>query len=144
MDWIVQHIIASIPTAVWALIVGAGIGGYVVSGLAEKFSTVAIYSKLLRLVSIAVFSAGLFMMGGSGVASLWQKQIAEKQAEVDAAQKASAKANAKIKYVVVQQIKVIHDKQVVVKHDIQRDAAVINAECKLAPQAIKDLNEATE
>ena len=98
----------------------------------------------LRLISIAVVCVSLFMMGGSGVAALWQKQIDEKQAEVLAAQKLAAKANGKIKYVIVQKIKVIHDKQVIVHNDIKRDAAEIDASCKVSPKAIKDLNEATE
>jgi hypothetical protein len=144
LDWIVQHLIANIPVALWAVIVGAGIGGYVISGFADRITVISGYAKLLRLVSIAVFSVAVFMMGGTGVAALWQKQIDAKQAEVVAAQQAAIKANTKIKYIVVQKIKVIHDRQVVVKHDIQRDAAVIDKECKLAPQAIKDLNEATE
>jgi hypothetical protein len=144
LDWIVQHIIASIPVALWALFVGVGIAGYFLSGFASKISAVAIYAKALRFISVAVFSGSLYMMGGSGVASLWQEQIKEKQAEVDAAVAQSNQENVQIKYVVQQQLKVVHDKQIVVKHDIQHDAQIIDAECKVAPEAIKDLNEATE
>ena len=93
---------------------------------------------------IAIFAVAMFMIGGSGVASLWQEQIKAKQAEVDAAVAKSKDANKKIKYIVVEKIKVIHDKQVVVHNDIHRDAAEIDATCKVSPKAIKDLNEATE
>jgi hypothetical protein len=144
IDWLVQHLINEIPVYVWAVVAGAGLGGYLVSGLLGAITAIKPYAKLIHIVSIVVFAFGVFMTGGAGVTAAWQERIKLKQQEVEAAQKKAQAANVKIKYVVVQKLKVIHDKQVVVKHDIQRDAAVIDSECKLAPQAIKDLNEATE
>ena len=144
VDWIVQHFIANIPIWVWAFAAGGGAGGYVISGLAGKINSLKPYAVLLRIISIVMFSVSVFMAGGSGIAAMWQEQIKAKQAEVDAAVAKSKDANKKIKYIVVEKIKVIHDKQVVVHNDIHRDAAEIDATCKVSPKAIKDLNEATE
>jgi hypothetical protein len=144
LDWIVQHFIANVPIWMWAFAAGGGAGGYVISALAAKINALKPYAILLRIISIVVFSVSVFMAGGSGVAALWQQQIKSKQAEVDAAVAKSKTANTKIKYVVVQKIKVIHDKQIIVHNDIKRDAAAIDANCKVDPKAIKDLNEATE
>jgi hypothetical protein len=144
IDWLVQHLISQVPVFIWAFVAGAGVGGYIISGLAGSFTAISAYAKLLRLVSIVVFAFGVFMSGGSGVTQVWQERIALKQQEIDQAEQKAKGANAKIKYIVIQKLKVIHDHQVVVKHDIQRDAAEIDSECKLNPKAVKDLNEATE
>lgn len=143
-DWIVQHIIASIPLWVWTATAGGSIVLFAIAKLLGKINRLKIYTLLIKIISLIVFTVSVFLAGGSGVAKVWQEEIKAKQAEVDAATAKSKSANVKIKYVIRNQIKVIHDKQVVVQHDIARDAAVIDSECKVAPQAIKDLNEATQ
>lgn len=143
-DWIVQHIIASIPLWIWAAAAGGSIVLFAIAKLLGKINRLKIYTLLIKTISLIVFTVSVFLAGGSGVAKVWQEEIKAKQAEVDAATAKSKSANVKIKYVIRNQIKVIHDKQVVVQHDIARDAAVIDSECKVAPQAIKDLNEATQ
>lgn len=143
-DWIVQHIIASIPLWVWTATAGGSIVLFAIAKLLGKINRLKIYAALIKIISLVVFTVSVFLAGGSGVAKVWQEEIKAKQAEVDAATAKSKSANVKIKYVIRNQIKVIHDKQVVVQHDIARDAAVIDSECKVAPQAIKDLNEATQ
>ena len=130
------------PIWVWAFAAGGAAAAYAISSILGNFFKGS--AALLRILSILVFTVSVFFAGGSGVATLWQERIKIKQQEVDAAQEKAKTANTKIKYVFVQKVKVIHDRQIVVHHDIKRDAAAIDAECKLNPKAIKDLNEATE
>jgi len=144
LDWVVQHIIASIPLWIWAVTAGVSIVLYAIANLLGKINRLKLYTILTKLISLVVFTVSVFLAGGSGVAKVWQEEIKAKQAEIDAATAKSKNANVKIQYVIRNQLKVIHDKQVVVQHDIARDAAIIDSECKVAPQAIKDLNEATQ
>lgn len=142
--WLFDHIISGIPSFAWAFIVGAGAAGYVIAGVASRLPMISIYAKILRLISIAVFSAAMFMWGGSGITEVFQAQLAQKQSEIATATEKSNDANDHIKYVVVEKLKVIHDNAVSVKQDIKRDASAINSECKIVPQVIKDLNEAAQ
>ena len=144
IDWMVQHFINDIPVWVWAFIAGGGLALYVVSGIAGKFEAVKPYAVLFRGAALILLVGGAFMAGGAGVTAAWQERIKLKQAEVDAAVVKSKAANGKIKYIVKEKIKVIHDRQVIVRGDIKRDAAEIDATCQVNPKAIKDLNEATE
>lgn len=143
-DFFVSHFINHVPVWVWAMVAGAGAGVYALTSILGLFPGIKPYLWLFRLVSIIVFTFGVFMAGGQGVTEVWQQRIAAKQAEVDAATAKSKTANVKIKYVIREKLKVIHDQRVVVKHDIQRDAVKIDSECRVAPEAIKDLNEATK
>jgi hypothetical protein len=129
---------------VWAFVAGGGLALYVVSGLAGKFQAIKPYAVLVRGASMLLLVGGAFMAGGAGVTAAWQERIKLKQHEIDVAVEKSKGANDKIKYIVKEKIKVIHDRQIVVRGDIKRDAAEIDAACKVSPKAIKDLNEATE
>lgn len=144
LDFLVQHVIANIPTFVWIFVAGGGAGAYVLLGFLDRLPVIGSYATVIRVISVVAFGIGMFMWGGSGISQLWQAQIQQKQQEIDIANAKSNDANVKIKYVIKEKLKVIHDRQVIVKHDIQRDAAAIDAGCKVAPQAIKDLNEAAK
>jgi hypothetical protein len=144
LDWIVQHLIANIPVAFWIFVAGGGLGSYIVLGFISHLPTVGSYAKVIRALSLIVVGFGLFMCGGSGVSKLWQEQLAAKQAEIDNAVKQSATANVKIRYVIKQKLKVIHEKQIVVHTMIKQDASQIDATCKVSKQAVNDLNEAAK
>jgi hypothetical protein len=144
IDWIVQNFIQSIPVWVWAFVAGAGLGLYVISGLAGRFESIKPYAVLVRVASIILLVGGAFMAGGAGVTAAWQERIKLKQQEIDMAQQKSKDAVKQQRVIYKTKVQVIHDRKVVVQHDIARDAAKIDAECKVDPVAIKDLNEATK
>jgi hypothetical protein len=144
IDWMVEHFIQSIPVWVWAFVAGAGLGLYVVSGLASRFSAIKPYAVLVRVASLILLVGGAFMAGGAGVTAAWQERIKLKQQEIEVAEQKSKDAVKQQRVVYKTKVQVIHDRTVVVKGDIARDAAKMDAECKLDPVVIKDLNEATK
>jgi hypothetical protein len=144
IDWLVEHFIQNIPVWVWAFVAGVGLGLYVISGLAGRFSAIKPYAILVRVASIILLVGGAFMAGGAGVTAAWQERIKLKQQEIELAQQKSKDAVKQQRVVYRTKVQVIHDRTVVVKHDIARDAAKIDAECRVDPVAIKDLNEATK
>lgn len=143
IDWLVQNFIQNIPVYVWAFVAGAGLGLYVISGLAGQFAAIKPYAVLVRGASMLLLVGGAFMAGGAGVTAAWQERIKLKQQEIELAQQKSKDAVKQQRVIYKTKVQVIHDRRVVVQHDIARDAAKIDAECRVDPVAIKDLNEAT-
>jgi hypothetical protein len=81
------------------------------------------------------------MFGGAGVTAIWQAQIAEQQAKIDAAVVASKSANDKLTQVRKQKNRVIVQRQVVIHERIKTVEKRIDAECKVDPAAIQILND---
>ena len=144
IDWMVEHFIQSIPVWVWAFVAGTGFALYVVSAIAGRFTAVKTYAVLVRVAALILLVGGAFMAGGAGVTAAWQERIKLKQQEIEVAEQKSKDAVKQQRVVYKTKVQVIHDRTVVVRGDIARDAAKIDAECKVDPLAIKDLNEATK
>ena len=68
----------------------------------------------------------------------------EAQAKIAKAEEKSKKANTKIVTKIVTQTKLVHDQKIVVQEKIIKDAAKIDAECKISPEVITDLNAAAK
>ena len=62
--------------------------------------------------------------------------------ELPEAEAKSEKVNVQIQTKIVTQKQIVHDTQVVIQDRIIKEAAKMDAECKVAPEAIKDLNDA--
>jgi len=140
-NFIINHFIGNIPVWVWPFMAGAGFGVYVVAGIAGHFPALKPYTWIIRLLGGLVFIAGVFMFGGAGVTAIWQAQIAEQQAKIDAAVVASKSANDKLTQVRKQKNRVIVQRQVVIHERIKTVEKRIDAECKVDPAAIQILND---
>jgi hypothetical protein len=141
-DWIIHHILASLPVWFWPAIAGTGLLMYFFAGILTKFRGLKLYGWLIKPVAAVVFVLGVFMFGGAGVTAIWQEQIKQAQAQVDLAVVASKTANDKLDKVRKQKNKVIVQRQVVIHDRIVKDSAKIDATCRVAPEAIQDLNDA--
>jgi hypothetical protein len=140
--WILQQIIGDIPGWIWPMIAGSGFAVYMFGGFLNGFPPLKPYIFVIRISSVVVCAGGLFLWGGAGVMAVYQAQIQEMENKVAIAEQQSQTANAKIETKIVTQTKIIHDSQVVIKEKIIKDSAKIDAECKLAPETISDLNAA--
>jgi cell division protein FtsX len=140
----IDYLLSQIPVWIWPVIAVIGLVSNLFFRVVSKLPYLKQISMIGRPVSILVLLFGTFMAGGAGVNSVYQQRIKQVQAEVDLANKQSVQTKVRIKKVIVEKIKVVKQTQIKVVHDVQRDAAVIDKECKVAPQAINDLNEAAK
>ena len=92
-EFIIQHILANLPIWFWPAIACAGLLVYLLAGILTQFRSLKIYGWLIKPIGLVVFVLGVFMFGGAGVTAIWQEQIKEAQAKVDAAVLASKSAN---------------------------------------------------
>ena len=138
-SWLIEHIIANIPVWIWTFVAGGGAVAYFLS----KFIP-AQYGLIARLIGIVAVLFGVFMCGGSGVTAVWQQQIKEANARIEAAEAKSAKVNTVIQERVVTQIQIVKEKTDANNQAIEAKRDSINAECKLSDDAWMLYNNATK
>ena len=142
--WLVEHIIGIVPFWVWLTVACAGGVGYFFSGIITMIPFLMPYREPIKIACIVICLGGTFMCGGDGVTTIWQAQIKEANAQIEAAEAKSKDANNKLAQVRQEKAKVRTEYITTVKERIVKDTQIIDAECKVAPEAIKDLNEAAK
>jgi hypothetical protein len=141
--WLIEQFLGTIPTWIWPAISGAGAGTFFLMGILAHFPNIKPYEIIVKPIAAAVCVIGVFMFGGSGVTSIYQEDIKDMQNKLALAQQASDNATGQVQTKVVTLTKVIHDTKVVIQQQIVSNSAKIDAECKVDPAAIKDLNAAS-
>jgi hypothetical protein len=96
----------------------------------------------IKYIGLALLLGGVYLTGGAGVTALWQQEIKEANAKIEAAEAKSKETNIVIQKEFVDRIKTIKEVEVQVQEKIVKDAVIIDAECKVAPEAVADLNAA--
>lgn len=142
--------LAFIPDAVLAWVINtiliAGVVGFAASfffGFVVRWlPTIAPYRMIIQIVSIVLLVAGVYFKGGYGVEMAWRARVAEMEAKVKVAEEKSKQANQEIKTVYVDKVKIVKETQVVIQEKIKNVEVKIDAQCKVAPEAIVILNEA--
>lgn len=141
-----------IPDALLALVINgvliAGIVGFTASfffGFVVRYlPSIAPYRMIIQIVSIVLLVAGVYFKGGYGVEMSWRARVAEMEAKVAVAEQKAKEANTEIKTVYVDKVRVVKETQVVIQEKIKNVEVKIDAQCKVAPEAITILNEAAQ
>lgn len=142
--WFLNFIPDSLLHAFIIIVLAAGAGLYVIGLLINFIPPLYPYKEMIRIVGTILMVAGVYGIGSYSTEMVWRARMEAAQAQVEKAQVESKAVNSKIKVKIVRQTKIIHDHQVVVRTQIQHDAAKIDANCKLDPAFIKDLNDAAK
>jgi hypothetical protein len=136
-----------IPDAVLVFLVHlclvAGIVLSVLGTFSSKFPFVGEYGRLAKLIGIPLFLLGVFFEGGLVTEMKWRAQVEELQAKVKLAEEQSKETNTVIQTQYRDKIKTVKEVQVVVQERIVKEAAKMDAECKVEPEVIDILNQAT-
>ena len=135
--WLIDHVIANIPSWIWAAVAGAGAAAYFLSNFVPKP-----YSLIIKLVGVIVLLGSVFMCGGSGVTAILKSQLAELEAKVAVSEQQSKDANTALSNALKDKKNNNKQVQVIIQERIVHDAAKMDATCKVDPVAITDLNDA--
>lgn len=142
--WVLELILGNLPSWLWPAVAGGGAAVFFFASIISNFPTFRPYTLFIKPVGFAAVIFGTFMYGGAGITEILQKQIEEQKAKVAVAEQAAKDANENIKTKIITNTKIIHDKQIVVQEKLVQDSSKIDAECKLDPLAVKDINEAAK
>jgi hypothetical protein len=141
-----QWIFSIIPDAVlnWVYwgIIAVGLTGLFAGWLGKFIPFYGKYVEFLKPIGIALLVLGVWLRGGYDTEMAWRAKVEDAQAKVAKAEEASKDANTKLEAKIKEKVKVRTEYITTVKERIVKDTQIIDAECKVAPEAIKDLNDA--
>ena len=129
--------------AILAMMFG-GAGLYGASFLVGFFPPAKPYKEPARIIGTLLAIAGVYCFGGYDVEMAWRAKADEMQAKVAVSEQQSKDANQKLADAVKAKDAAIKAAQQAVQQNIKRDAAKMDATCKVDPVAIYDLNAAAK
>lgn len=138
--WILNFL----PFWIFHLIVLTGVIGLVVSTTIGFLPFISRYKVPLQLLSLLFLLFGLYMEGAISNQQEWEARVKEMQHKVELAEEKAKSANSKIEYKFLDKVKVVRDVQVVVQERIKEVATLIDAQCKMTPEAIDLINAAAK
>jgi len=135
-----------IPDALIALIVhiilAVGVIVFFVGSFASKFPFISAYGNIVKIVAGILLVAGLYFEGGIGIEQEWRNKVAEAEAKIKIAEEKAKQENVRIQTVYKDKVKIVKEQQIVIQERIKEVEKKIDAECKVAPEAIDLLNQA--
>lgn len=135
---------------IWAIniILIAGVIGVVVTTLFKFFiqyvPSIIPFRTLIQIISLILLVCGVYLRGGYDTEMDWRAKVNEAEAKVAAAEAKSKEVNTVIKKVYVDKVKLVKDVQIVIKDRIVEKEKIIDAECKIVPEALSILNDAAK
>jgi hypothetical protein len=102
------------------------------------------YRMVLQVVALVLLIAGVYFKGGVGVEMEWRARAAEMEAKIAEAEAKSKVVNEVIVEKIVEKVRVVKEKQIVIQEKIANVKITIDSQCKVAPEAIEILNSAAK
>ncbi len=142
--WLTSWMLSFIPDTffVWVsyALVGLGIALYVISKLVQWLPLISRYKFPAEIIGILLLVVGAYVFGSYGTEMVWRERVREMEEKIAAAEKKSAEKNVEIRTKIVEKIKEVKVVQEVVRNIIVEKEKIIDAQCKVAPEAIDILN----
>ena len=142
--WLLSFIPDSFLHFIVLAILFSGIGLYILGLFANFVPATYPYKEPIRIISTVLIIAGAYFLGGYNTEMDWRQKVKEAEAKVAAAEAKSAEVNTKIKTKIITRTKVVHDRQIIVRRELQQVEKQINAECTLDPIVNKIHNDAAK
>lgn len=133
-DWLVTYFVH--------IVFITGLVGTFAASLVAKLPIIGNYGRLIQPIGMILLVVGIFLEGSWWNERGWQAKIAELQQKVQIAEQQSKDTNEKLDTALKEKTKVIKEKQIVIQEKIKEVQVKIDAECKVAPEAIQLLNDA--
>jgi len=120
-----------------------GIIGTFGGAIVSKIPLISQYGTLVKGVSIIALIAGVFFEGYNFAMADYRAKVKEFEDKVKVAEEQSKKVNTEIKTVYVDRVKSVKETQYIIQEKIKEVEKKIDAECKVAPEAVQLLNQAS-
>jgi uncharacterized membrane protein len=142
--WMFSLIPDAVLNWVYWFIIALGITGMFAGWFSKFIPMYGRYIGYIKPVGVALVILGVWLRGGYDTEMAWRDKVKEAEAKVAAAEVKSKDANVVVKKVYVDRIKTVKELQVVYKDRIKEIEKRIDAECKVAPEAVSILNDAAK
>jgi hypothetical protein len=125
-----------------ALVVG--VVGTFFGSILNKVPFINNYATILRTIALPLFIVAVFAEGYLYASKSWIEEAKKYEEKVKVAEQQSKDANTKLTKELANKNKEIKQQQVIIKEKIKEVQVKVNAECKVAPEAINIHNEAAK
>jgi len=125
-----------------ALIVG--VVGTFFGSILNKVPFINTYASIVKAIAMPLLIVAIFAEGYLYASKSWIEEAKKFEEKVKVAEQQSKDANAKLSKAIVDKNKEIKQQQVIIQEKIKEVQVKVNADCKVAPEAIKILNEAAK
>lgn len=146
--WQFSYMLGLIPDSffVWVTYVlfGLGLILYIASKLVSIIPIINQYKLPAEIIGIILLVLGAYMYGGYGTEKMWRERVAAAEEKIKIAEQQAINANSKIQTRIVERVKEIKVFQDRIREVIVEKEKVIDAQCKVAPEAIDILNTAAK
>lgn len=143
-QWMFSIIPDAVLNWVYWLIIAVGLTGMFAGWFGKFIPIYGRYISFIKPVGIILVVLGVWLRGGYDVEMAWRAKVAEAEAKVAKAEAASQEVNTKLESERKKKAKVRTEYITTVKERIVKETQVIDAECKVAPEAISILNDAAK
>jgi hypothetical protein len=144
LQWIFSIIPDAILNWVYWAIIAVGITGIFAGWVGKFIPMYGRYIEYIKPIGIVLVVLGVWLRGGYDTEMAWRAKVEEAQAQVAKTEEISKQVNAKLEAKIKEKQKVRVEYYNTVKERIVKETQVIDAECKVAPEVIKDLNDAAK
>jgi methionine-rich copper-binding protein CopC len=136
--WIVNFL----PDFIFHALLLVSILALVASFVLDSIPFVSTNAKAIQLASAVVLAIVLYFEGAISDNNSWLARVAALEKQVAVAEAKSKETNTVIQYQYRDKVRTIKETQVVVQERIVKEAAKMDAECKISPEAVSILNQA--
>lgn len=138
--WLLSSWISYIVHA--ALIVG--VVGTFFGSILNRIPFINTYAAVVKSIALPMMLVAIFAEGYLYASKSWIEEAKKYEEKVKVAEQQSKDANTKLTKQLADKNKEIKQQQVIIKEKIKEVQVKVNAECKVAPEAINIHNEAAK
>jgi hypothetical protein len=131
-----------------AILIAGAIGTFLTFFILHRIvrwvPAIAPYHLILQIISIVLLVAGVYLKGGYGVEMEWREKLRIAEDRAKAAEEQAKVVNEKIVTVYKDRVKVVTETKFVIQEKIKEVEKIIDAQCKVAPEAVDIHNAAAK
>ena len=142
--WILHYLPDSIILAFCNTLLFAGIVATAAGFVAHRVPVLWSYQLAFKLGGIALLVLGVYFRGGLAVETEWRERVAEVQARLAVAEKASVKANVTIEAKTQKQVIAIRNRTEYIRQYVDREVVKYDTTCTIPEPFIRAHNDAAE
>jgi len=136
--WIVNFL----PDFIFHALLLVSLLALVASFVLDSIPFISTNAKAIQLASAVVLAIALYFEGAISDNDSWLARVAALEKQVAVAEAKSKETNTVIQYQYRDKVRTIKETQVVVQDRIVKEAAKMDAECKIGAETISILNQA--
>jgi hypothetical protein len=142
--WILHFLPDSIILWFCNVLLLTGFVGTIAGFFAHRIPVLWQYQLGFKIAGIALLVLGVYFRGGLAVETEWRERVAQVEARLAVAEKASAEANTKIDARAQQRTAQVRERTQYIRQYVDREVVKYDAQCAIPQPFIKAHNDAAE